>query len=285
MDPITGAALAGAGANLLSGYMGQRAQEEANRQNRYATQENIRHQEQFAKMGIRWKVQDAMRAGLHPLAALGAQTHSFSPTAVGSIPEDAMGSALSNMGQDVSRAMTAKATASEQELAKMQIASAKLDIEGKAIDNQIRASQLQKLNSAPPPLPSAVDAYTIPGQGNSFKVKPAEITASDPSDPAREGGAISDYRLAASSLGGLIPVPSSDMKQAIEDNMIQEIPWALRNNLLPNYGITHEGVPPGYKWNPFRQQYEKGYSGLEGVHQLHPFYWMYRGYKKWKGGR
>ena len=37
---------------------------------------------QFAKRGIQWRVHDAKKAGLHPLAALGAQTTSFSPSFV-----------------------------------------------------------------------------------------------------------------------------------------------------------------------------------------------------------
>ena len=40
---------------------------------------NIKYQKQFAQHGIRWKVEDAKAAGLHPLYALGANTHSFTP--------------------------------------------------------------------------------------------------------------------------------------------------------------------------------------------------------------
>lgn len=42
-------------------------------------QMNIDYQEKFAKEGIQWKVADAKKAGLHPLAALGASTNSFTP--------------------------------------------------------------------------------------------------------------------------------------------------------------------------------------------------------------
>jgi hypothetical protein len=46
-------------------------------------QKNYDMQKEFAKHGIQWKVQDAKRAGINPLAALGATTVSGSPIPVG----------------------------------------------------------------------------------------------------------------------------------------------------------------------------------------------------------
>ena len=42
---------------------------------------NYEAQKEFAQNGIRWKVEDAKRAGIHPLYALGASTQGYSPTA------------------------------------------------------------------------------------------------------------------------------------------------------------------------------------------------------------
>lgn len=42
--------------------------------------ENIELQREFAQHGISWKVDDAISAGIHPLAALGADTMSFTPS-------------------------------------------------------------------------------------------------------------------------------------------------------------------------------------------------------------
>lgn len=53
------------------------------RYDRSAAESNWSKQLQFAKRSIRWKAQDAIKAGLHPLAALGAQTMSYAPTNVG----------------------------------------------------------------------------------------------------------------------------------------------------------------------------------------------------------
>ena len=40
-------------------------------------------QREFAQNGIRWKVADAEAAGIHPLAALGAQTTPYQPVSIG----------------------------------------------------------------------------------------------------------------------------------------------------------------------------------------------------------
>lgn len=42
-------------------------------------------QKEFATHGIRWKVADAKAAGIHPLAAMGANTHSPSPIHIGGL--------------------------------------------------------------------------------------------------------------------------------------------------------------------------------------------------------
>lgn len=254
------AAAISAGSSLLGGLLGQNAQAESNRQMRYAARENIANQKEFAKMGIRWKVEDAQKAGLHPLSALGANTASFSPVSVGSTPEDGMAQGIANMGQDISRSMMAKATPEERTLSNLQVQNAQADLDGKLIDNQIRASQLQKMNSpvqVPPPLPSAM-GYSVPGQGNSaVRVNPAQLTASDAADLSKEAGIVNDYTLALTPSGGYIPVPSKDIKERIEDSAVMEWPWAIRNYIL---GSRHQGVPEGYDWNPLTLQYESGFK-------------------------
>lgn len=58
---------------------------------------------QFAKHGLSWRVADAKRAGLHPLAALGANLSSGPVTHV-----NPLGSALSSAGQDIGAAISKK---------------------------------------------------------------------------------------------------------------------------------------------------------------------------------
>lgn len=82
---------------------------------------NEQFQNDLAKHGIKWRVQDAEDSGLHPLAALGVNPASggFSASAFNSgSPATSRGSrfatALSNTGQDVSRAIAATQTEDER---------------------------------------------------------------------------------------------------------------------------------------------------------------------------
>jgi len=91
-------ALIQAGGNLLGGLIGKKSQEDAN-------EANAARQEEFAKHGIQWRVEDAKRAGLHPLYALGGSGASFSPSA-----QPVMD------GQHVARAASAFASGFDREL-------------------------------------------------------------------------------------------------------------------------------------------------------------------------
>lgn len=77
------AAAAGSVFSALSGRREARRQQE--------------QQREFAQHGIRWRVEDAKAAGLHPLAALGAQLPSYQP--VSSAFGEQMGSAIGSLGE------------------------------------------------------------------------------------------------------------------------------------------------------------------------------------------
>lgn len=66
-------------------------------------------QKEFAQNGITWRVEDAKRAGIHPLFAIGANTPTYSPQA-------AVGTdyGLSAAGQNIGRAIEAGQTAKQR---------------------------------------------------------------------------------------------------------------------------------------------------------------------------
>lgn len=70
------------------------------------TKANIRHQREFAQKGIRWRVSDAKKAGIHPLYALGASTPSFSP--VHSDAPAIIGDGIAGAGEAIQRSMDDK---------------------------------------------------------------------------------------------------------------------------------------------------------------------------------
>lgn len=213
-------------------------------------------QKEFAQNGISWKVQDAKNAGLHPLAALGAQGTSFSPVSVGSQSDS-----LSGLGQDVMRAYNATAPASERLLSKLQVERA-------GLENELLRSQIRRSNvGIGPSLPSnsGLSPNLLNGQGDSAYVteKPAERTHSQPGVPAQEAGMINDYGFVRTPTG-IAVVPSTDAKQRIEDQLIPELQWSVRNQLIPAF----KGQPPpdpkfypppaGYddwQWDPRYQEF------------------------------
>lgn len=211
---------------------------------------NRKQQKNFAKKGIQWRVQDAKAAGVHPLYALGAQTHSFQPVQIGGAVN-----ALSQAGQDISRAVDAGSSQSKR--------LKQLTLERAGLENELLRSQIARNNSAQlSPATPGQDRYLMQGQGNSPLVTemPLQRTVSAPNAPHQEPGAVPDVGWARTDTG-LAPVPSTDVKDRIEDNLIQEFMWAVRNNVMPTLQM---GSPPatspgkGKVWvfNPFRQEFQ-----------------------------
>ncbi|QGH72369.1 MAG: putative minor capsid protein [Microviridae sp. ctQch27] len=210
---------------------------------------NRKLQKEFAQQGIRWKVADAQAAGIHPLYALGAQTHSFQPFMTGA------GSELANMGQDVSRAIGATQTAGERAHTQ---AMAALELDRAKLENELLRSQIARANAAPnPPLPGT--PYLIDGQSGSGALVrnfPLDRVAPAPGQPSAEPGAITGLGYERTP-SGWAPVPSGDVKQRIEDMLIPQAAWTWRNYILPSVGFMNppSGVPlkKGYRWvmNPY----------------------------------
>ena len=153
---IDAATLIDAGTKIAGGLINQQSAKDANKTNFINAQQNIQLQKEFAQQGIRWKVDDARAAGIHPLYALGAQTHSFSPVSVGAVADTSLGNSIASAGQDISRGINATRTIEERAAAQ---ATTALQLEGLKLDNEIKktqvASSLQRLTqNQNPPMPS-----------------------------------------------------------------------------------------------------------------------------------
>lgn len=251
---------------------------------------NYEHQKEFAQNGIRWKVADAKAAGLHPLAALGAQTFGYTPSAVvGDSPDFSF---LRDIGQDVGRAIDAKSTAAERAANKAKIdQGTNLELEGKSLDNEykralikgetqdqalklanaaVRASWSQQL---PPAMPSlAPDGRTMPGQGDAtssslFKVVPPELAVSHPQTPAAEAGTHPEIRYFRTADGGYSMARSEAYADSTDDDHAGMFSWELRNRVPATFWDSPSSAPPraylpdggagGWDWtyNPLLQAY------------------------------
>lgn len=97
---LAGAILGGAAISAAGSLLGGRKQSKATEA---ANDANIRYQKEFAQQGIRWRVEDAQKAGIHPLYAINANVPTFSPTVVA----DPMGNAVAQAGQAIGRGVAA----------------------------------------------------------------------------------------------------------------------------------------------------------------------------------
>jgi len=258
------------------------------------TQKERDLQREFAQTGIQWRSADAKAAGIHPLAALGAQVHSYSPVSISAPPTmpranvspysgASMGSGLAAAGQDISRGLHATRTEVQRDAAYAKTIQ-DLGMQRMGLENELLASQIRKVNqpSTPPPFPTG-GTRLLDGQGNSPLVKddPMKRTASVPDNPSQEPAPITDIGYAASGGGGFAIVPSKDVKERVEDMSMYEVQHFIRNNLLPFISNRYFNPPPdkpafGREWyiNPFTGEYRQ--RKIPSSHRANPS-WYRRG--------
>jgi hypothetical protein len=241
--------------NGVTGLLGVKGQKDANSSANALAREQLEYQKELHKNQIQWKVEDAKKAGLHPLAALGVSPSSFSPVSGASSGVNysgfnGVGDMLSDLGQDIDRSILQAKTKEEQKDAlRLQNQSIALDLRGKDLNNQIleaelasRRARLAQMMGPPTPASSGLSAarYAIPGQSESRFID----------KPINEHGFLRD------SKGRLVDVvPSDDWKQRTEDTLVVEwLPWlsaASKNFMAKNFGQEVDG----YYWHPERGEY------------------------------
>lgn len=183
-------------------------------------QKNYEMQKEFAQNGLTWKIQDAARSGISPLAALGASGYSASPMMVGSnIPNVDRASSYHELGQNLGRAILAQQ--SQQDKENHAIDMARKRKENDLLDLQI-ASARNELNKH----------ATNPGIPNSFQYM-------------------------RNPDGSVEIQPSSEFSQANAGNLVSPMTWYMKNKLLP-YVMPNkwQGVPSYVQEYPGGPVYE-----------------------------
>lgn len=257
-----GAAAIGGATRLIGGAMSNKSSEKAARM-------NAAMQMQFARKGIQWKVEDAKAAGVHPLYALGAQTHTFQPTYVGSDY-----SHIGEMGQDIGRAVHSmannkqKVDAYTQQLRDLQLERGRLEndvLKAKLASEVAKVTQGSQVS-----MPTVTQRYLIDGQGPTALVedKPLERVASDPDLKAAEAGSVAGISYIKTPTGYDI-AKSKDAAERLEDDTIGNLAFAWRNRVLPSLPFGHYASHPP----PFD-------PGKGRVWIYHPLYQEWRSVKK-----
>ena len=97
-------------ARIAGGFIDRESARDTNNMTKDMAQQNIALQREFAQHGIQWKVEDAKRAGIHPIYALGSAGASFSPVSANFTSPPSVAADMAAVGQDVGRAVNATRT-------------------------------------------------------------------------------------------------------------------------------------------------------------------------------
>lgn len=158
--------LISAGANLLGGYFNRQSNEHAQRLTLEDKEKDRALQREFAQSGIQWRTADARAAGIHPLAALGGSGSSYTPSAISIAPDTSMGTAVSGMGQDISRAINSTRTNAQREDAYTktvkELTLQKAGLENDLLRTQLASSVQRLKQTANPPMPSPGEHERVP---------------------------------------------------------------------------------------------------------------------------
>lgn len=246
---------AAAGA-VLGGVLGSAegdngARDRMQRQEAFA-QQQFRFQEDLATQGVRWRVNDARLAGIHPSLALGMQPFNASPVALNfDSPAANDTSWLANAGHSISRAVDATRTADERAQART---LASLAVERAGLQNDLLRSQIARLQAdqvGPPMADPANPGVRLFGTSDASRIQeePLKRLAAAEGRPHLEAGAVTDMGFSRTPTGYAV-VPSKDWKDRGEDQFLPEVTWAIRNHLLPSISPSRYGMPPPETWLP-----------------------------------
>lgn len=180
-------------------------------------------------------------AGFHPLLSVG-QSPTLASAAVNA-GEPNTAARLGEFGQNIGRAAAAYQTADERAYTST---VQNMTLERMGLENELLRSQITRINK--PTNPSIPGSRSnMDGQG-IVEMVPHEQVFSAPHDNTKEAGTITTHTFAAD---GTI-VPSKQMKERIEDDIISQVLWHLQNRInRPDDPKGH----PGKVWDNFKQKY------------------------------
>jgi len=217
------------------------------------------NQREFAKMGIRWRVEDAKAAGLHPLAAIGAAGASYSPVIAAG--DTGFGDRLSrvseslrSMGQNTTRAQVATMMDDEREMAALSLRNAQL--RNSLLEAQITsewASIMGQPGNPPMPAvtgPAVVGPRAAPGL---IQAKPSISISSKPGDLSTEAGNTPLNKRFDMGGGATIDLPSQAASESLESMGPMAAPAAVGISALRRawHGPDDKPklpIPAGYEW-------------------------------------
>lgn len=206
---------------------------------------NYQRQKEFAQRGIQWKVNDAKKAGVHPLYALGAGTTSYAPQQVGN-----GGNGLHSAGQDIGRAINAVTGAGGRDRA-YTAAVQKLNLRRMELENNLLASKIATTNQTQIPPAPAGENFLVQGQTGAGLIneRPMKKEKGLPGYEHQEPAPITEYGYLKTPRGYAV-VQSRDAKDRLEEDLPGSVGWHWRNRVKPMFGSPKPPykAPPMHKW-------------------------------------
>lgn len=218
MDPLTLSAGISAAGSLIGGLMGSRSEAAEASKNRKESRRQFNEQMDFNKNATQYRVQDALKAGINPLAALGVSSNVTPTFSVGGTSGSGYqkGNAISSAFEKLSSIFNRQ----EKE-------SRDLDLEAKRIRNRIAKEELNHLrqpglsggNSSMEQPPMGVDsqlfrvAYDL--NGDPRLLVNQDVTENDSDNAGYLSSLQYAYRTGGIALNG--HVKSKQLKMLLDD--------------------------------------------------------------------
>lgn len=246
--PLIGGALIGAAGSLLGGIFSdrssRRAADDVNRQQRESVSESNALQREFAQSGIRWRVEDAKAAGLHPLYAIGANVPTYSPTigAFTAPDRSGLGRGLAEAGQHLGRAVQAQQSPAERTAQMLSLGLQRAQLEREVALTQYYDS-LTARNRQEAFQSAGVPDGTVT-VGGLVKTVPDQVTATAPGDPSKTAGVHAgwrEYTFGQDKSGPIrliLPINEEGWSEGLSELPIAMYPLIYRAN-LEKYGAGH----------------------------------------------
>lgn len=200
----TGIAMGGDILNYFGNEADRRSAEAMNATNNAQSmslaQQNMALEREFAQNGISWKIADAAKHGISPLAAIGAVGPSYNPVSAvfNSVPTTSSAGnsyrAFADLSQNISRSLLATKTPAERTAETLDLI--RRQKENDLLDVQYRLARVQLAKSSSPGIPLA-------------------------------------YREALNRDGSISIVPTEDSAQVSHGQFLGPIKWSLDNQYIP----------------------------------------------------
>lgn len=258
MNPAVTASLITAGTTLLGGQQAVSGSGKARRAQELENQRDRDLQREFAQNGVRWRVEDAKAAGLHPLFALTGNLSQASGSSPLPIGETSMGPALAAAGQDVGRAIRAQQTPEERMRTALELELLKANISEsdarrqELLSRAARNGQDRTANGMPGtvtvnPVDPNRSVAGVPLPPDLVKVAPDEVASKSSIHPAQTAGDHASLRLFTMENGDKVLLPASGNGGIPDEIDITMIPDIIGANIR-RFGAGKAVLGALYRW-------------------------------------